>query len=64
MDHNGKPIGRVSTSEDSAGLNIKYAFDARQAARLYDVPPWIVSGDYPAPRYPRLRWMLRRVWPV
>jgi hypothetical protein len=39
-------------------------FDMRHVARLYNIPPWIVSGDYPAPRFPRLRWMLRRIWPV
>lgn len=39
-------------------------FDMRRIARLYDVPPWIVSGDYSAPRFPRLRWALRRIWPV
>lgn len=35
-----------------------------KVCQLYDVPPWIVSGDHPTPRFPRLRWMLRRVWPV
>ncbi len=39
-------------------------FDVRRVARLYDVPPWVVSGGIPVPRFPRLRWMLRRVWPV
>lgn len=34
-----------------------------QIARAYDVPPWLI-GDYHRPRFARLRWALRRVWPV
>lgn len=33
-------------------------------ARVFDVPPWLVDPDYPSPRFPRLRWMLRRFWPI
>lgn len=36
----------------------------RDIARLYDVPPWLVDPDYPRPRFARLRWRLRRWWPV
>jgi hypothetical protein len=31
--------------------------------RAYDVPPW-VAGSSAKPRFPRLRWALRRVWPI
>lgn len=31
---------------------------------IYDVPPWMVSHHYEAPRCARLRWALRKVWPV
>lgn len=30
--------------------------------RVYDVPPWLVTNA-PRPRFARLRWMFRRVWP-
>jgi hypothetical protein len=31
--------------------------------RAFDVPPWMV-GDTPPPRFRRIRWALRRRWPV
>jgi hypothetical protein len=31
--------------------------------RRFDVPPW-VCGLYRKPRFARLRWFLRRVWPI
>jgi hypothetical protein len=34
----------------------------RMAARLYDVPPWIIS-DIPRPRFAKLRWRLRHIFP-
>lgn len=39
-------------------------FDPRTAARIFDVPPWMVDGNYPTPRFAGLRWKLRRIWPV
>jgi hypothetical protein len=38
-------------------------FGPREAARFYDVPPWLVATDLPPPSFARLRWRLRRVWP-
>jgi hypothetical protein len=35
----------------------------RHIAYIYDVPPWLL-GLRPVPRFPRLRWALRKVWPV
>lgn len=36
----------------------------QQIAKAFDVPPWIMNPAYPVPRFPRLRWALRRFWPV
>jgi hypothetical protein len=36
---------------------------AGDIARLYDVPPWII-GDYRKPRFAKIRWALRKFWPV
>lgn len=38
-------------------------FDFVRVAQLYDVPPWLVGGGPPAPRFARLRWRLRRWFP-
>lgn len=37
-------------------------FDPVACARVFDVPPWIMSS-VPEPRFSRLRWKLRRVFP-
>jgi len=34
------------------------------ASELFDVPPWLISDTHPRPRMARLRWRLRRVWPL
>lgn len=31
-------------------------------ARIFDVPPWLLG--HPKPRFARMRWALRRVWPL
>lgn len=31
-------------------------------ARIYDVPPWLIDPNRKKPRFPRLRWALRRIW--
>jgi hypothetical protein len=41
----------------------KRRFEIDWLAHLY-VPPWLLHPDYPAPRFPRLRWALRRIWPL
>jgi hypothetical protein len=33
-------------------------------ALAFDLPPWLINGDYPRPRFPRLRWRLRKLWPL
>lgn len=33
-------------------------------ARVYDLPPWLLTSNYPTPRFPRLRWALRHIWPL
>jgi hypothetical protein len=38
-------------------------FDPVAIAKAYDVPPWLISGEHPAPRFASLRWRLRRVLP-
>ena len=38
--------------------------DWQEISAAFDVQPWFVSSDYPAPRFPRLRWKFRRVWPL
>jgi hypothetical protein len=43
----------------------RFELDWQQhVARTYDLPPWLLSSDYPRPRFSRLRWALRRVWPL
>lgn len=41
-----------------------FEFSIESWARAFDVPPWIVDPMWPVPRFPRLRWRLRRVWPL
>lgn len=36
--------------------------EAWQVARAFDVPPWVLGAR--RPRFWRLRWALRRVWPI
>lgn len=38
--------------------------DAVKIARMFDVPPWLVVPGYPRPRFHRVRWALRRWWPL
>ncbi len=38
-------------------------FNIVSVARIYDLPPWIVDPKRPIPRFSRVRWMLRRVFP-
>ena len=65
MDHASEPIGKVTGfSEDEFGLQAKVNFDWQQVAVAFDVPPWLVNRNYPAPRFSRLRWKLRRIWPL
>jgi len=37
--------------------------DEHEVARAFDVPPWLI-GLCPRPRFARLRWALRRIWPL
>ncbi len=40
------------------------ASNRSEIARLLDVPPWLIDLGVPRPRFARLRWKVRRVWPV
>lgn len=42
---------------------------ARERARaeiynVFDIPPWLRPGGPARPRFARLRWALRRLWPI
>lgn len=39
-------------------------FGSADAARLFDVPPWLVDPGRPVPSFARLRWAFRRVLPA
>jgi hypothetical protein len=55
----------VPEEEWVAKAKQRFELDWQQhVARVYDLPPWLLASDYPAPRFPRLRWRLRRVWPL
>jgi hypothetical protein len=53
-------IGRKFVARLAAMMKDEYV---TAVAALYDVPPWLI-GDYRKPRFERLRWRLRRVWPI
>jgi hypothetical protein len=36
----------------------------KDIARVLDVPPWLISERHRRPRFARLRWFLRRIWPL
>lgn len=60
-DHNGK-CSACSLPLDEHP--IEWQFSLRRVAWIYDVPPWLVDGRYPRPRFSRLRWRLRRIFPL
>jgi hypothetical protein len=38
--------------------------ESPEIARMFDVPPWLVDPAARRPRFARLRWALRRWWPL
>lgn len=48
--------------EDLAGE--RRPLTAIDVARSYDVPPWLVDTGLRRPRFARVRWFLRRWWPL
>lgn len=52
-----------SVADEDQDHMTKREHETMWIARIYDVPPWVVSSEYRRPRFARVRWMLRRVWP-
>jgi hypothetical protein len=57
-------LSDVLKGDGPAGVSPQRPIDRAEVARLFDVPLWVVDGSYKRPRFARLRWRLRRLWPL